>query len=234
MDVHTAVFFVVVVGMVGVHGQHGENAGQLDALAQHIVNFQITGLGVVGCQCEHAAGHGVHDIMAGCLHDDIPGKVCGHGAALAQHPAELLQFFLGGQFAEQQQIACFLKGEPAPPTAVDEVLHVVAAVEQLTVRRALDPVDVFEGADVRNVGQSRQHALAVLIAQAGLDAEFLIQVLADLIVLGAQRLLLVKVPHHVLQIFHRLLLLSRASAITLKFSTLSDYRMDISVSRYCL
>ena len=33
MDVHAAVLFVVVVGVVGVHRQHGEDAGQLDALA---------------------------------------------------------------------------------------------------------------------------------------------------------------------------------------------------------
>ena len=101
VDVHAAVFFVVVIGMVAVHGQHGEDAGQLDALAQHIGNFQITGLGVVGCQREHAAGHGVHDIVAGGLHDHITGKVGGHGAALAQHAAELFQLFLRGQLTKQ-------------------------------------------------------------------------------------------------------------------------------------
>ena len=36
VDVHAAVLFVVVVGVVGVHRQHGEDAGQLDALAQHV------------------------------------------------------------------------------------------------------------------------------------------------------------------------------------------------------
>ena len=190
--------------------------------------------------------------MAGGFHDDVPGEVGGHGAAGTQHLAELLQFFLSGQLAEQQQVAGFFKGEAAAPAPVDEVFDIVAAVEQLAVCRTLDPVHIGKCADIRNVGQTGQHALAVFIAQAGLDAELLIQVFADLIVLGAQRLLLVKIPHHVLQIIHGLLLLSRASApevspgkklpayrrsasgITLKFRTLSDYKMDISVSRYCL
>ena len=188
--------------MVAVHGQHGEDAGQLDALAQHIGNFQITGLGVVGCQCEHAAGHGVHDIVAGGLHDHITGKVGGHGAALAQHAAELVQLFLGGQLAEQQQIARFLKGKAAAGRPADQVFHVVAAVEQLTVGRLFHPIHILEGADIGDIGQARQHALAVFVAQARFNAKLLVQVLADAVVFGAQRLLLVEVSHYVLQMIH--------------------------------
>ena len=36
VDIHTGVFFVVVIGVVAVHRQHGEDACQLDALAQHV------------------------------------------------------------------------------------------------------------------------------------------------------------------------------------------------------
>ncbi len=113
VDVHAAVFFVVVIGVVAVHRQHGEDACQLDALAQHIGDVKVSGLGVVGGQRQHAAGHGVHDIVAGGLHDHVTGKVGGHGAALTQHPAELFQLFRGGQLTEQQQIARFLKGKAA-------------------------------------------------------------------------------------------------------------------------
>ena len=74
--------------------------------------------------------------------------------------------------------------------------------------RALDAVHILKGADVRNVGQACQHALSVLVAQTGLDAIFLIQILADLIMLCTQRLLLVKISHHVLQVVHGVLLLS--------------------------
>jgi len=208
VDVHAAVLFVVVVGVVGIHGQHGEDAGQLDALAQHVGGVQVPGLGVIGGQGQHTAGHGVHDIVAGGLHDHVTGKIGGHGTALAQHPAEFFQLFRGGQLTEQQQVARFLKGKAAAPAAVDQVLDVVAAVEQLTVGRALDAVHILKGADVRNVGQARQHALSVLVAQTGLDAIFLIQILADLIMLCTQRLLLVKISHHVLQVVHGVLLLS--------------------------
>ena len=142
--------------------------------------------------------------MAGGLHDHVTGKIGGHGTALAQHPAEFFQLFRGGQLTEQQQIARLFKGK----AAVDQVLDVVAAVEQLTVGRALDAVHILKGADVRNVGQARQHALSVLVAQTGLDAVLLIQILTDLIMLCTQRLLLVKISHHVLQVVHGVLLLS--------------------------
>ena len=203
VDVHASVLFVVVVGVVAVHGQHGENARQLDALAQHIGDLQIVGHGVVGGQREHAAGHGVHDIMAGGLHDDIPGKVCGHGAALAQHPAELLQLFLRGQFAEQQQIGRLFKGETAAGRSPDQVLDIIAAVKQLAVRRLFYAVHILKGADIGNIRQTRQHALAVFVAQARLDAKFPVEIFGDAVMLGTQRLLLVEISHHVLQMIHR-------------------------------
>ena len=146
---------------VAVHRQHGEDARQLDALAQHVGGVQICRLGVVGSQRQHAARHAVHDIVAGCLHNDIAGKVGGHGAALAQHRAELFQLLRGGQLTKQQQISRLLKGKAA---AVDEVFYVIAAVQQLTVCRVLDPVHILERPDVRDVGQTCQYALAGLVA----------------------------------------------------------------------
>ena len=140
--------------------------------------------------------------MAGRLHDDVAGEVGGHGAALAQHAAELVQLFLGGQLAEQQQVARFLKGEAAARRAADKVLDVVAAVKQLAVGRLLDAVHILEGADIGDIGQARQHALAVFVAQARFNAKLLVQVLADAVVFGAQRLLLVEVSHYVLQMIH--------------------------------
>ena len=152
--------------------------------------------------------------MAGGLHDHVTGKIGGHGTALAQHPAEFFQLFRGGQLTEQQQVARLFKGKAAAPAAIDQIFDVVAAVEQLAVGGALDAVHILKGADVRNVGQARQHALSVLVAQTGLDAIFLIQILADLIMLRTQRLLLVKIFHHVLQVVHGVLLLSPEAGTT--------------------
>ena len=193
VDIHTGVFFVVVIGVVAVHRQHGEDARQLDALAQHVGGVQVRSLGVVGRQRQHAARHAVHDIMAGRLHNDIAGKVGGHGAALAQHRAELFQLLRGGQLAKQQQIARLLKGKAAAAAAVDQVFYVIAAVQQLTVCRVLDPVHILERPDVRDVGQTCQHALAGLVAQTGLDPELPVEVLGDAVVLCAKGLLLVEV-----------------------------------------
>ena len=179
--------------MVAVHRQHGEDACQLDALAQHVGGVQVRRLGVVGRQRQHAARHAVHDIVAGCLHNNVAGKVGGHGAALAQHRAELFQLLRGGQLAKQQQIARLLKGKAAAAAAVDEVFYVIAAVQQLTVCRVLDPIHILERPDIRDVGQTCQHALAGLIAQACLDPELPVEVLGDAVVLCTKGLLLVEV-----------------------------------------
>ena len=202
MDVHALVVFIVVIRMVAVDRQHGEDAGQLDALTQHIGDGQIRRLGVVGSQGEHAAGHGVHDIMAGRLHDHVPCKIGGGGAALGQHLAELIQLRLGRQLTEQQQVACLLKGKATAPAASDQVFDIVAAVQQLTVTGTLDSIHIFKGPHVRNVGQTRQHALAVFVSQSGFDPILLVQVAADVVILGAQRHLLGEIPHYVLQKIH--------------------------------
>ena len=193
VDIHTGVFFVVVIGVVAVHRQHGEDARQLDALAQHVGGIQVCRLGVVGSQRQHAARHAVHDIVAGCLHNDIAGKVGGHGAALAQHRAELLQLLRGGQLTKQQQIARLLKGKATAAAAVDEVFYIIAAVQQLTVCRVLDPVHILERPDIRDIGQARQHAFAGLVAQTRLDPELPVEVLGDAVVLCTKGLLLVEV-----------------------------------------
>ena len=202
VDIHALVVFVVVIGVVAVHRQHGEDACQLDALAQHIGDGKVCSLGVVGGQRQHAARHGVHDIVAGRFHDNVTGKVGGHGAALAQHPAELIQLFGGGQLAEQQQIARFLKGKAAAAGAADKVLYIVTSVEQLTVGGILYAVHIFERADIGNIGQTRQHALTVFVAQTRLDAELAVKVFGDAVVLCAQGLLLVEIAHHILQMIH--------------------------------
>ena len=202
VDIHAAVALIVVIGVVAVDRQHREDAGQLDALAQHVGDAQVRDPGVIGRQRQHAAGHGVHHVMAGSLHDDVPGEVGGHRAAFSHHGTELFQLRGGGQLAEQQQIARFLKGEPAAAAAVDELLHIEAAVVQPPVAGALVPVHRLEGHDVGNVGQPRQHALAVLVPQAGFDPKFLTKLFADAVMLGTERLLLLEIAQNVLQIVH--------------------------------
>ena len=115
---------------------------------------------------------------------------------------ERLQLRRRGQFAEQQQIGRLFKGETAAGRSPDQVLDIIAAVKQLAVRRLFHAVHILKGADIGNIRQTRQHALAVFVAQARFNAKLLVQVLADAVVFGAQRLLLVEVSHYVLQMIH--------------------------------
>ena len=88
----------------------------------------------------------------------------------------LIQLFLRGQFTEQQQIGRLFKGKTAAGRSPDQVLDIIAAVKQLAVRRLFHAVHILKGADIGNIRQTRQHALAVFVAQARLDAKFPVDV----------------------------------------------------------
>ena len=75
---------VVIVGVVSVNGQQRELGNQLDALPEGIADAGVDGALVIGCQGENAPGHGVHDVLAGGFHDDVPGEVGGERPAFAQ------------------------------------------------------------------------------------------------------------------------------------------------------
>ena len=77
---------------------------------------------------------------------------------------------LVGQLAEEQQVGGLLEaGLALGDEAVDEVVDLDAAVEQLA-GRGHELVALGRGAhDVADAGESGEHALAGLVAQAALD-----------------------------------------------------------------
>ena len=172
VDVQAFVVDVVVVGLIAVHSHHGELADQGHALAQHVVQGGVGDPVVVGGQGQHAAGHGVHQVLAGGLHDDVPGEVGGKGPGGHQHFVEADDLFLGGQLPKEEQVGDFLVAVALALEALDQVDDVVAPVPETAVARDFFPVYHLKGVDAGDVGQSGQDALSVFIPESALDAVF--------------------------------------------------------------
>ena len=176
VDVHAAVALIVVVGVVAVDRQHREHADQLDALFQLGLQVGLADVVVIAGQRQHAARQRVHQVVAGRFHDNVAHKVGGQVAALHQAVLEGLKLVFIGQVAQQKQVGRFLKGVAFAAQAADQVVHIVAAVPQLAVAGDFLAVPVLERINAGNIRDARQHALAVLVAQAPFD-----------VVLGEQR-----------------------------------------------
>ena len=185
VDVHAVAVDIIIVGVVAVYRQHGEHADQLDALLQLGLQAAVADGVIVGGQRQHAAGQRVHQVPGGGFHDHVAGKIGGQVPALGQHVAELGQLAGVGQLAHQKQVGGFLKAEAFAVQAADQVVDIVAAVPQLALAGGLFAVYHLERVDAGNMGDAGQHALAVLVAQAALDAEPVIQSGVDAVVFDA-------------------------------------------------
>ena len=185
---HAVHIFIVVVGMVSVNGQQREFGDQLDALPEGIADAGVDGALVVGRQRQNAPGHGVHDVLAGGFHDDVPGEVGGERPALTQQPPE---FFRGGavrHLSHEQKIGDLFVAKLRFPKAADQVFHPVAPVPELAVAGNLFAVHNFGGRDLGNVRQSGENAVAVFVPKPLFDTVFLVQPGGDGVVPAAHRL----------------------------------------------
>ena len=164
VDVHALVVDVVVVGVVAVHRQHREHADEEDALADDVVEAVVQRLLVVGRQGEDAPGDGVHDVLAGRHHDDVPDEGVGQPPLLGQVVLELLQLLRVGERPEQQEVGALLEAEALVEEALGEIADVVAAVLEPALAGHLDPVDLVGPVDLGHGGQSDHDAVAMQIS----------------------------------------------------------------------
>ena len=100
------------------------------ALVQDVFQAQVLGVLVVGVQAQHATLQLIHNVGGGGIHGIH--KALRQSAMLGQDLAEIVQLFLGGQTAEQQQPDHFLKHEAVVAISfLHDLVDVDAAVDQL-------------------------------------------------------------------------------------------------------
>ena len=164
---------------------------------------------VVAVHGQHAAGHLVHDVGRGRVEDHIVGKAAGQLAVAFQQLAEACRLLGRGQAAEQKQPDDLLKHEAVVRVGFGgEGVDVDAAVDQAAGDRLHRAVGLFFVADnVGHVGDARQHAGAVGVAQAALDAEAVSLVRVQVGVVGeifaAEQFQLLRLKRRNVGIVHR-------------------------------
>ena len=182
MEEHALLVVHPALHLVGVDHHGGHAADQGDALVQQVLQAEVLGVVVVGVHPQHTALHLVHDVGRGRVHG--VHKAVGQGAVLGQDLAEAVQLGLVGQAAEQQQPDHFFKDEAVVAVGL---LHDLGDVDAPVDQPARDRDDMAflilaVAHNVADVGQAGQHAGAVRVAQAPLDAQPLAGLGVDVVV----------------------------------------------------
>ena len=182
VEVQTLVVEVVALHGEGVGHDGGAAGDELHGLTHLVFNAVVVRIAVIGVQGQHRAGQLVHHIMAGGGQNHVLGEPVGQSAVLRQDAGEALQLPPGGQRAQQQQIGGLLKTEAVlAHKAADQVLHIDAPVNQPAGHGGLLPVLDVVALDIADLGDSRQHAGAVGVAQPALYIEPLVKRWIDLV-----------------------------------------------------
>ena len=82
MDIQAVAVVIMAVGLVAVDAEHREQGDELETLAHDVGQGDIVAPLVIGGQVQHAAGQGIHNILAGRLQNDIPHEVAGQGTVV--------------------------------------------------------------------------------------------------------------------------------------------------------
>ena len=162
---------IMPLGGKGVRRDEREARDEADGLPQNVVQRGIVRTVVIGIEGEDAAGQLVHDVAAGGLEDHVLGEPGWHGACAGHDVVEALLLRLRGQRAEQQQIRDLLIAERAAfPMGLDNILDADAAVIELAGHGNAFAVHHIIALHAADLADADEHARAVRVAQAALDA----------------------------------------------------------------
>ena len=162
-----------VVRLIAVNRDQREQRDQRQTLAQYVRNGDVIRLFIIGIERKHALGEGVHHVVAGRLHDDVAGEDGRKHTQIREELHEIRELLLVGELAEQEEVGCLLEaGAVVRRKAGNELLDIDAAVIELAVTRNALPVHHFGGADIADMCQTCENALAVQIAQTAFDVVF--------------------------------------------------------------
>ena len=162
---------VILISLIRVHAHERKLRYKLQTLSQHVGYGNIVGVVVVRVEREHASAQTVHHIHAGSFHYNVAHERNGQRAETAQKFVELSEFLFARQRTEQQKIRGFFEAEPVlAHKAAHYIFYIYAAVTQSSVARHAVALGVFGFAyHFRNIGKSRKHSFALLVAQSALN-----------------------------------------------------------------
>ena len=176
----------MAVRLVPIYGKRRKHGGKLQTLAQHVRHSGIVRIVVVGIEGKDTARENVHHILAGRLHDHITDEGGRQAPTFREQLPEPRQLHGVWQLGEQQQIERLLKSKPVVrEKSVDQRAHVDTAVIELPLARKLFPVrTALFRLDPGDLRQSRDHAVAVEIAQTAVHVMLSIHFRDNVVVLA--------------------------------------------------
>ncbi len=162
---------IVTLDREGVRHDDGQTPNQLDGLADKVFRRQPVRIRIIGIQREHAAGELVHDVVARRLDDHILGKPFRQDARCGQDGIVAPQLLFRRQMAKKQQVGhLFVAKGSLCLMRFHQVHDVDAPVEELARFGRRHAVNHLITAHAADLGDARDDARAVGIAQAALDA----------------------------------------------------------------
>ena len=173
-DVQRTAVVVVPVHVERIGDGRGELRDEFDALAHEVVAGDVVRVLIEGVELHDAARKDVHDIVALQLNDVQDGLLL-QGHVVEDQVLESLKF-LGVRKAsgEQQEADLLITEALLLHDGVYEVLHFVATEIQPSLDGHDGPVvQTLVTDDIADIGESDEHAGAVLITQTPLDIELL-------------------------------------------------------------
>ena len=181
VDVETLAIVVMGVSLIAIDREHREQGNELQGLAQYVGNGDVVATVVVGVQGQDASCQGVHHILTGSFHNDIPDKMGGQGTVGAQKLPEGSKLPGIRQFPKEQQIGDFLEAEAAfRYEATHQLLDIHAPVEQLSLAGNQLTVHHIVGVNLADLRETGQHALAADVAQSPFYIVFFIKLCVNL------------------------------------------------------
>ena len=155
MDVK-ATSLPIIVRLITVNTEHGKQSDELHALAHNIGQGDIVTAVVIRGQVEHTPGQGVHNILAGCLQNNITHKIGGQRAVIGQLIPEAGQLRLIGQMSQQQKVSRLFKAIAfILQSSLHQLFYINSPVIELSVAGNLFPIHHFLRYDIGNLCQSR-------------------------------------------------------------------------------
>ena len=182
MDVQALVMERAAVDRIRLRSDHGQSCRDLHALAHHVIQRGIIGIGVIGIQRQHSRCHFIHDRGAGRLEQNILCKAGRQTAVCRNDVIKLGKLRIGGQVTEEEQEGAFLKAESAICSKVrNQIVDVVAAIAQHALCSLLFALVDHVAVRVADFGNACGHTGAIHLTQAALDAVVIKSFLGNLI-----------------------------------------------------
>ena len=170
-DMQAPAPYGMTVNVVGV-GDNSRYLGyQFNALAHQVVPAHVIGIRVKSIHLQYATSQDVHDVGAFQVYDMHRGAMVERHVIVEQF-AESGQFLFVWQLTRQQQISDLLKTETfLGQQRRNQVIQLIATIIEFALRGTQLPLRVaLITHHITYIGQTHEHARAILVAQSSLHA----------------------------------------------------------------